>query len=117
MEFSAGQIAAFLGGKVDGDADVKVGSFSKIEEGREGTLTFLANPKYEHYIYDTKASVVLVNNSFVPTAPVSATLVRVENAYVALAMLLNMVEQAKPKKTGISSAAFIAASATVGEGC
>ena len=80
MEFSAGQIAAFLGGKVDGDADVKVGSFSKIEEGREGTLTFLANPKYEHYIYDTKASVVLVNNSFVPTAPVSATLVRVENA-------------------------------------
>lgn len=117
MEFSAGQIAAFLGGTVDGDPEVKVGNFSKIEEGREGTLTFLANPKYEHYIYDTKASVVLVNNDFVPTAPVSATLVRVENAYVALAMLLNMVEQAKPKKTGISSAAFIAASATVGEDC
>lgn len=117
MEFSAGQIAAFLGGKVDGNADVKVGNFSKIEEGREGTLTFLANPKYEHYIYDTKASVVLVNNDFVPTAPVSATLVRVENAYVALAMLLDMVEQAKPKKTGISSAAFIAASATVEEDC
>ncbi len=117
MEFSAGQIADFLGGKVDGNADVKVGNFSKIEEGREGTLTFLANSKYEHYIYDTKASVVLVNNDFVPAAPVSATLVRVENAYAALAMLLGMVEQAKPKKTGISSAAFIATSATVGEDC
>ncbi len=117
MEFSAGQIADFLGGKVDGNADVKVGNFSKIEEGREGTLTFLANSKYEHYIYDTKASVVLVNNDFVPAAPVSATLVRVENAYAALAMLLGMVEQSKPKKTGISSAAFIATSATVGEDC
>ena len=117
MEFSAQQIADFLGGKVEGNPEVKVSNFSKIEEGRPGTLTFLANPKYEHFIYTTKASVVLVNNDFTPSEPLSATLVRVENAYVSLAMLLNLVEQSKPKKTGVSSAAFIATSATVEEGC
>ncbi len=117
MEFSAQQIADFLGGKVEGNPEVKVSNFSKIEEGRPGTLTFLANPKYEHFIYTTKASVVLVNNDFTPSEPLSATLVKVENAYVSLAMLLNLVEQSKPKKTGISSAAFIATSATVDEGC
>jgi UDP-3-O-[3-hydroxymyristoyl] glucosamine N-acyltransferase len=117
MEFSAQQIADFLGGKVEGNPEVKVSNFSKIEEGRPGTLTFLANPKYEHFIYTTKASVVLVNNDFTPSEPLSATLVKVENAYVSLAMLLNLVEQSKPKKTGVSSAAFIATSATVEEGC
>ena len=117
MEFSAQQIADLLGGKVEGNPEVKVSNFSKIEEGCPGTLTFLANPKYEHFIYTTKASVVLVNNDFTPSEPVSATLIKVENAYVSLAMLLNLVEQSKPKKTGISSAAFIATSATVGEGC
>ena len=117
MEFSAQQIADFLGGKVEGNPEVKVSNFSKIEEGRPGTLTFLANPKYEHFIYTTKASVVLVNNDFTPSEPLSATLVKVENAYVSLAMLLNLVEQSKPKKTGVSSAAFIATSATVDEGC
>ncbi len=117
MEFSAQQIADFLGGKVEGNPEVKVSNFSKIEEGRPGTLTFLANPKYEHFIYTTKASVVLVNNDFTPSEPLSATLVKVENAYVSLAMLLNLVEQSKPKKAGISSAAFIATSATVEESC
>lgn len=117
MELSAQQIADFLGGTVDGNPEVKVSNFSKIEEGQPGTLTFLANPKYEHYIYNTEASIVLVNNDFSPAEQIAATLVKVENAYAALAMLLNLVEQSKPKKAGISSTAFIAASATVGDDC
>lgn len=117
MELSAQQIASFLGGTVEGNPEVKVSNFSKIEEGRPGTLTFLANPKYEHYIYHTEASIVLVNNDFSPTEQITATLIKVENAYAALAMLLNLVEQAKAKKAGISSTAFISASATVGEDC
>lgn len=117
MEFSAQQIAAFLGGTVEGNPDVKVSNFSKIEEGKPGTLTFLANPKYEHHIYNTQASIVLVNNDFSPTEPIEATLVRVPNAYAALALLLNMVEQSKGAKSGIDSTAFIAATAEVGENC
>lgn len=115
MEFSAQQIAAFLNGTVEGDPDVKVSNFSKIEEGKIGTLTFLANPKYEHYIYNTKASIVLVNNDFIPSGIVPATLIRVDNAYASLAMLLNMVEQSKKKENGIDSTAFIAKSASVDE--
>ncbi|MGM9758881.1 MAG: UDP-3-O-(3-hydroxymyristoyl)glucosamine N-acyltransferase [Parabacteroides sp.] len=117
MEFTAQQIAVFLGGTVEGNPDVKVGKFSKIEEGKPGTLTFLANPKYEHHIYDTDASVVLVNQDFVPAEPVHATLIRVANAYTALAQLLNMVEQAKVKKSGVDSTAFIPPTASIGEGC
>ena len=78
MEFSAQQIASVLGGTVEGDPEVKVNNFSKIEEGKPGTLTFLANPKYEHFIYQTEASIVLVNNDFTPAEPVKATLVKVE---------------------------------------
>lgn len=115
MEFSAQQIAAFLNGTVEGDPDVKVSNFSKIEEGKIGTLTFLANPKYEHYIYNTKASIVLVNNDFTPLGIVPATLIRVDNAYASLAMLLNMVEQSNKKENGIDSTAFIAKSASVDE--
>lgn len=117
MEFTAQQIASFLNGTVSGDPEVKVSNFSKIEAGRPGTLTFLANPKYEHHLYTTEASIVLVNNDFIPSESVKATLVRVPNAYAALATLLNMVEHSKVKKTGIDSTAFIAASATVGNDC
>lgn len=117
MEFSAQQIASVLGGTVEGDPEVKVNNFSKIEEGKPGTLTFLANPKYEHFIYQTEASIVLVNNDFTPAEPVKATLVKVANAYASLAILLNMAEQANVKKAGIDATAFIAGSATVGEGC
>lgn len=117
MEFSAQQIAAFLNGTVEGDPTVKVSNFSKIEEGKPGTLTFLANPKYEHFIYNTKASIVLVNNDFTPTEAVPATLIKVANAYASLALLLNMVEQSKQKKSGTDSTAFIAASASVAEDC
>lgn len=117
MEFSAQQIADILKGSVEGDPQVKVTNFSKIEEGKPGTLTFLANPKYEHYIYHTKASIVLVNHTFTPAEPVNATLVKVENAYTALAVLLKMVEQFKSQKTGIDSTAYIAGSAQLGEDC
>ena len=117
MEFSAQQIAGFLKGTIEGDPEVKVCSFSKIEEGKPGTLTFLANLKYAHHIYNTHASIVLVNNDFKPEHPVKATLIKVPNAYAALAMLLNLVEQSKKAKVGIGSTAFVATSATLGDNC
>lgn len=116
MEFSAQQIATFLSGSVEGNPEVKVCNFSKIEEGKPGTLTFLANPKYEHYIYQTEASIVLVNQDFVPSEPVKATLIKVANAYSALAMLLDLVEKEKSRKSGIDSTARIPDSAKIGEG-
>ncbi len=114
MEFTAQQIADFLKGTVEGDSTVKVGDFSKIEDGKPGTLSFLANPKYSQYIYDSKASVILVNEDFVPEKEIDSTLIRVKNAYESLAFLMQVVEQAKPKKTGISSQASISTSAKVG---
>ncbi|MDH6534961.1 UDP-3-O-(3-hydroxymyristoyl)glucosamine N-acyltransferase [Parabacteroides sp. 52] len=117
MEFSAQQIADFLKGTVDGNPEVKVHTFSKIEEGQAGSLTFLANPKYEHHIYETQASIVLVNTDYTPSKPIQATLVKVANAYAGLAMLLNMIEQMKPKKTGVSPTAFIDSTATIGADC
>lgn len=117
MEFSAQQIADFLNGTVEGDPNVKVSNFSKIEEGKPGTLTFLANLKYAHHIYNTEASIVLVNNDFKPEQPVKSTLVRVANAYASLAMLLNLVEQSKSKKNGVDSTAFVSSSATIGDDC
>lgn len=117
MVFTAQQIADFLRGTIEGNPEMKVNTFSKIEEGKPGSLTFLANPKYEHYIYETKSSIVLVNNDFAPEQPIQATLIRVDNAYAALAILLNMVEQAKPKRTGIDSTAFISPSAKMGSNC
>ena len=117
MKFSAQQIASILTGSIIGNPDVEVSDFSKIEEGRPGTLTFLANPKYEAYIYDTKADIVLVNNDFVPSKEIRATLIKVPNAYVALAMLMNQVDQLQPKKSGIEQAACIANSAVVGDNC
>ena len=117
MEFSAQQIADFLSGTIEGDPNIKVSNFSKIEEGKFGTLTFLANLKYAHHIYNTEASIVLVNNDFKPEQPIKATLIRVDNAYAALAKLLDLVEQTKSKKRGVNSTAFIAASASTGENC
>ncbi len=118
MEFSAKQIAGILNGKIEGDADVKVSNFSKIEEGRPGTLTFLANLKYSNYIYDTQATIALVNDDFVPEKdlPETLTLIRVPNAYSALAQLMAMVDQSQSKKPSIHSMAFISASASVPEG-
>ena len=115
MEFTAQQIADFLGGDIQGDPSIKVSDFSKIEEGKPGTLSFLSNPKYSQYIYDSQASIILVNKDFQPEREIQSTLILVDDAYQSLAKLLSMVDQAKPKKTGISSLAYIAPSAVVGE--
>ena len=114
MEFTAATIAGFLNGEIVGNPDIKVNTIAKIEEGIEGALSFLANPRYEHYIYETKSSVVLVNRSFVPSASIGATLIRVENSYEAFASLLRLVDQARPRKKGIHPAAIIETSAKVG---
>lgn len=114
MEFNAATIAGFLNGEIEGSPDVKVHTIAKIEEGHPGALSFLANPKYENYIYTTESSIVLVNRSFVPSAPVKATMIRVENAYEAFASLLRMVDQARPRKTGIHPGAVIEPSARIG---
>lgn len=112
--FTAKQIADVLNGTVDGDPEAIVNDFSKIEEGRPGSLSFLANPKYISYIYSTKASVVLVNSDFIAEKPIAATLVRVQNAYAALAILLDFVEKSKPKKTGVEPMSYVAESARIG---
>lgn len=115
MEFSAKQIADLLNGQIEGNADVKITKLSKIEEGAEGSISFLANPKYTQYIYTTQASLVIVNKDLVLTAPVTATLVRVDSAENAFAKLLEMYNQIKLNKTGISKMAAIAESAIVGK--
>lgn len=114
MEFTAATIAGFLKGDIEGNPDIKVNTIAKIEEGQLGALSFLANPKYEHYIYDTKSSIVLVNRSFAASAKISATLIRVENAYEAFASLLRLVDQARPRKKGIHPSAVIESSAIIG---
>jgi UDP-3-O-[3-hydroxymyristoyl] glucosamine N-acyltransferase len=114
MEFTAATIADFLKGEIEGNPDIKVNTMAKIEEGHEGALSFLANPKYEHYIYETKSSIVLVNKSFVPSGSIGATLIRVENSYEAFASLLRLVDQARPRKKGIHPTAIIETTAKVG---
>ncbi len=116
MEFTAKMIAEFLKGKIDGDPEIKVTNISKIEEGIQGTITFLANPKYEKFIYTTQASIVIVNEDFVPEQPVKTTLIRVPDAYQALATLLELQKKLKPQKKGIDSLAFIHPSAKIGDG-
>jgi UDP-3-O-[3-hydroxymyristoyl] glucosamine N-acyltransferase len=114
MEFTAKQISELLNGKVEGDPDVKVSKLSKIEEGTPGSISFLANPLYTQYIYSTKASVIIVKKDFSPTAPITATLVRVDSPENAFALLLEKYNQIKLNKTGISKQSFIAGSAKVG---
>lgn len=114
MEFTASVIAGFLKGEIEGNPEVKVNTIAKIEEGHEGALSFLANPKYEHYIYTTGSSIVLVNKSFVPSGKISATLIKVENAYESFASLLRMVDQARPRKKGIHPTAVIEPGAKIG---
>ena len=116
MDFKVTDIAAFLNGEIVGDGDVKVSNVSKIEEGKPGTLAFLANQKYENYIYETKASAVLVNKSFVPKEEIAATLIKVDDAYQAFASLLDLYVQAKASsKIGIEQPSYISESAKVGE--
>ena len=117
MEFSAKQIADLIAGRVEGNEEAKINDFAKIEEGKEGAISFLSNPKYTHYIYDTKSSVVIVNDDLQLEHPVSVTLIRVKNAYEAVAKLLQLYASMKPKKTGIDPLAFISPKATIGKGC
>jgi len=115
MEFTAKQIADFLGGRVEGNDNAKVNTFAKIEEGKEGAISFLSNPKYTQYIYETKASIVLINEDVELEKPVCTTLIRVQNAYECVAKLLQMYAASKPKKTGIHPLAFVAETAKVGK--
>jgi UDP-3-O-[3-hydroxymyristoyl] glucosamine N-acyltransferase len=117
MEFTAKQIAELIHGSIEGDENAKINTFAKIEEGKKGAISFLSNPKYTHYIYETESSVVLINNDVVLEKPTNATLIRVENAYECVAQLLQIYESMKPKKSGIDSLAFVSPSAKIGEDC
>lgn len=117
MEFSAKQIAEFIQGRVEGDENTTINTFAKIEEGKAGAISFLSNPKYTHYLYETQSSIVLVNEDLVLEHPVNATLIRVKNAYESVAKLLQLYESMKPKKTGIDPLAFISPTAKIGKNC
>ncbi|WP_337672079.1 UDP-3-O-(3-hydroxymyristoyl)glucosamine N-acyltransferase [Prevotella sp.] len=117
MEFTAEQIANVIGGRVEGNKDAKVHTFAKIEEGTEGAISFLSNPKYTHYLYNTKSSIVIVNEDLELEKDVDATLIRVKNAYESIAKLLQIYEASKPKKTGVAPQAYIAPSAKLGNNC
>ena len=110
-------IAGLIKGTIVGDPDVKINNFAKIEEGKPGCISFLANEKYEHYIYETQSSVVLVNQDFEPKQEIKATLIKVPDAREAVAKLLQFHESMKPKREGISDVAFIHPSAKIGEKC
>jgi len=114
MEFTAKQISDFLSGEIEGNPDTRVNTISKIEEAQSGSLTFLANLAYSQFIYTTGASIVLVNKDFKPEKPLNNTLIRVDNAYQALARLLELYQQNMPQKKGISSMVSIADSAKLG---
>ena len=115
MEFTAKQIADMIDGRVEGNENASISTFAKIEEGKTGAISFLSNPKYTHYIYETQSSVVLINEDMQLEKPVSTTLIRVKNAYESVARLLQLYESMKPRKTGIDSSAFISAKAKIGE--
>jgi len=115
MEFQATSIADFLKGTIEGNPNATVYSISKIEDGKPGTLAFLANPKYNKYIYETEATIVLVNKDFVAEGEIKATLIRVDNAYEAFASLLDLYQQTKEIKKGIEKPSFIDESAVVGK--
>ncbi len=117
MKFTAKQIAGLLQGEIEGNPETVVNTFAKIEEGIEGAISFLANPHYEHYIYNTKSSIVLVNKAFKPSQSIAATLIRVPDAYAAIAKLLSFYEAQTAKRSGIHPTACIEDSATVGSDC
>lgn len=119
MEFSAAQIAALLGGIVEGDEKTAVSNLSKIEEGKPGTLSFLANPKYTNYIYDTDASIVIVNKTLTLDKPVkpTCTLIRVDDSYASFAKLLELYNQTKETKVGVEQPSFISPGAVYGTDC
>jgi len=115
MQFTAHELGLLLNGTVEGDPLVPVNQLAKIEEAKTGSLSFLANPKYEQYLYTTDASVVIINNDQVLSAPSKATLIRVENAYSAFSLLLEKYNTLKLDKTGFEQPCFIHPSAQIGE--
>ena len=115
MKFTAIQIAGILGGEVEGDENVVVSELAKIEEGTIGSLTFLANPKYEPYLYKTEASITIVDKDLELDRPIKTTLIRVDNAYQAFSKLLEYYNEVKMNKTGIEQPVFISESATYGK--
>ena len=116
MSFKASDISQLLGGTIVGDADVEVSDFAKIEEGRQGCISFLYDPKFEQYLYTTESSIVLVNEDFEPKQNVAATLIRVKDPREAVARLLQAYQSMKPQPKGISPQAYVDETATVGEG-
>lgn len=115
MEFNAKQIAQMLEGRVEGNENAVVSKLCKIEEGEEGGLSFLANPKYNHYLYSTKASIVIINEDFEPEEEIKTTVIRVKDAYSCFAKLLEIYNQYRLNKNGISSLAFIDKQAEIAE--
>lgn len=115
MEFTARQIAELLQGTIEGNPDVKVTRLARIEEGEPGTLTFLANPAYAPYIYTTRSSIVIINRDFEPEQAISATMIRVENAYQCFAKLLEVYNTLRRNKSGVEANAFLDPSATIGK--
>jgi UDP-3-O-[3-hydroxymyristoyl] glucosamine N-acyltransferase len=115
MKFTAQIIADFLKGEVEGDNSVEVTNISKIEEGEEGTLCFLANPKYESYLYTTNASIILVSKNLKLHKPVKSTLIRVEDPYIGFASLLELYQSSKPELTGVDKLSSIHETSTIGE--
>jgi UDP-3-O-[3-hydroxymyristoyl] glucosamine N-acyltransferase len=117
VEFSAAQIAAMLGGKVEGDPEAMVHNVARIEDGAPGMLSFLSNPKYIHYLYNTASSIVLVNEDFEPTEQVKTTMIRVKDAYESFAQLLAIYQEYTSNKVGIADEAFISPDAEYGTNC
>jgi UDP-3-O-[3-hydroxymyristoyl] glucosamine N-acyltransferase len=115
MEFTAKQIAEYVQGRIEGNENACINNFAKIEEGKEGSISFLSNPKYLHFIYETKSSVILIDESVELEKPVSATLIRVKNAYESVAKLLQLYDSLKPKKTGVDALAFVSPTAEIGK--
>ncbi len=116
MKFTAAQIAGILEGEVVGNPEAEVSRLSKIEEGTTGSLTFLANPKYENYIYKTKASVTIVSKDFHPETALETTLIKVADAYGAFTRLLEFYDQVKRNKSGIEQPSYISEGVTYGDG-
>lgn len=117
MEFTAKQIAELIQGRIEGDENATVNTFAKIEEGKKGAISFLSNPKYTHFVYNTESTIVLIDENVELEQPTKATLIRVKNAYECVAKLLQMYDAMKPKKTGIDSLAFISPKAKIGNNC
>ncbi|MEO8171756.1 MAG: LpxD N-terminal domain-containing protein, partial [Sediminibacterium sp.] len=116
MQFTAAQIAMIIQGKLEGNADATVTSFGRIEEARQGQLSFLANPKYEEFLYNTHASVIIINDALELREKINATLIRVPDAYTAFATLLAKYQELKTQQlTGIQQPSYIAPSAVMGD--